>query len=42
MLIKLNSKEDFDKWDFSKEYQEILKHRLSSAQCDTILVKGLE
>lgn len=42
VLMKFNSKEDFEKWYFSKEYQEILKHRLSSAHCDTILVKGLE
>lgn len=42
VLIKFRSKEDFDRWYFSKEYQEILKYRLSSAQCDTILVKGSE
>jgi uncharacterized protein (DUF1330 family) len=42
VLIKFNSKEDFESWYFSSEYQEILKHRLRSADCDTILVKGLE
>lgn len=42
VLIKFSSKEDFEKWYFSPEYQKILKHRLNSAECDTILVKGFE
>jgi uncharacterized protein (DUF1330 family) len=42
VLMKFNSKKDFESWYFSKEYQEVLKHRLRSADCDTILVKGLE
>jgi uncharacterized protein (DUF1330 family) len=42
VLIKFNSKEDFEKWYFSPEYQKILKYRLHSAKCDSILVKGLE
>lgn len=41
VLIKFNSKEDFEKWYFSNDYKEILKYRLSSADCDSILVKGL-
>jgi uncharacterized protein (DUF1330 family) len=28
VLMKFSSKEEFDKWYFSKEYQEILKHRI--------------
>jgi uncharacterized protein (DUF1330 family) len=40
VLIKFNSKEDFEKWYYSDDYQKILKHRLSSASCDTILIKG--
>jgi uncharacterized protein (DUF1330 family) len=42
VLIKFNSKEDFEKWYFSSEYQQILKYRLNSAECDTIVVKGLD
>lgn len=40
VLIKFDSKKDFDEWYYSKEYQEILKYRLTSAKCDSILVKG--
>lgn len=42
VLIKFKSKEDFEKWYYSDDYQEILKHRLNSACCDTILIKGKE
>ena len=42
VLMKFSSKEDFDKWYFSTEYQEILRYRLHSADCDSILVRGLE
>jgi len=42
VLIKFNSKQDFENWYYSDDYQEILKHRLKSSWCDTILVKGLE
>ncbi|MBK7625775.1 MAG: DUF1330 domain-containing protein [Bacteroidales bacterium] len=42
VLIKFSSKEEFERWYYSREYQDILKHRLRSADCDTILVKGLE
>ncbi len=42
VIIEFNSKSDFMAWYHSKEYQEILKHRLSSSECDTILVKGLK
>ena len=41
VLIEFNSREDFDRWYHSNDYQEILKHRLAAADCDTILVKGL-
>ena len=41
VLIKFNSKTDFENWYYSDEYQEILKYRLNGAQCDTILIKGL-
>jgi Uncharacterized conserved protein len=41
VLIRFNNKNDFDEWYNSKDYQDILKHRLKAADCDTILVKGL-
>jgi uncharacterized protein (DUF1330 family) len=42
VIMKFNSKEDFEKWYYSDDYQKILKHRLNSARCDSILVKGKE
>jgi len=41
VIIKFDTKPDFEKWYNSSEYKEILKYRLSSSTCDTILVKGL-
>jgi len=41
VLIRFNNKNDFDEWYNSKDYQDILKHRLKAADCDTILIKGL-
>lgn len=40
VLIQFDSKQDFDDWYFSHEYQNILKYRLNASECDTILVKG--
>jgi len=40
VLIRFPSKEDFEAWYKSKEYQEILKYRLSASECDTILIQG--
>ncbi len=40
VLIQFENEEDFNKWYYSDEYQEILKFRLSGAICDTILVRG--
>lgn len=42
VLIKFKSKEDFEDWYYSEDYQKILKHRLNAAKCDTILVSGIE
>ncbi len=42
VLIRFPSKEDFNDWYYSDEYQKILKYRLSAADCDTILLEGLE
>ena len=41
VLIKFNSKTDFEDWYNSIEYQVILKYRLNAADCDTLLIKGL-
>lgn len=40
VMIKFCCEEDFREWYFSPDYQEILKHRLKGAKCDTILIKG--
>ena len=42
VLIKFNNKMDFEDWYNSDEYKEILAYRLKAADCDTILIKGLE
>jgi uncharacterized protein (DUF1330 family) len=42
VLVKFNSKKDFEDWYYSADYQGILKHRLNAAKCDTILVEGVE
>jgi uncharacterized protein (DUF1330 family) len=42
VLIKFNSREDFENWYYSRDYQEILKYRLNASKCDTILVEGVE
>jgi uncharacterized protein (DUF1330 family) len=41
VLIEFPNRVDFDAWYNSEDYQEILRHRLGAADCDTILVKGL-
>ena len=42
VLIKFESKHEFDRWYNSEEYREILVHRLKAADCDTVLVKSIE
>jgi uncharacterized protein (DUF1330 family) len=42
VLIRFNSRKDFWDWYYSEEYQEILKHRLTAAECNAILAKGLD
>lgn len=42
VLIKFSSREDFEAWYFSRDYQEILKYRLNAAKCDSILVEGID
>ena len=41
VVIRFDSKAEFEAWYYSDDYQKILKHRLKAADCDTILVKGL-
>ena len=41
VIISFESKEDFEQWYYSEEYQSILKHRLKGAECDTILTEGI-
>jgi uncharacterized protein (DUF1330 family) len=41
VLIKFNTKQDFEDWYYSAEYQKILKHRLKASKCDTILLEGI-
>ena len=38
VLIYFDSKEDFESWYHSDDYQEILKYRSAAAECDTILI----
>ncbi len=40
VLIKFKTKTDFEDWYYSNEYQNLLKHRLKAAICNTILIKG--
>ena len=42
VLVKFNSKRDFEDWYYSADYQKILKHRLNSSNCDTILLEGVD
>jgi len=42
VVIQFDSREDFEAWYHSEDYQEILKYRLSAADCNTILAKGLD
>jgi uncharacterized protein (DUF1330 family) len=40
VLIRFDSRKDFENWYHSAGYQEILKFRLSAAVCDTILIQA--
>ncbi len=42
ILIEFPTREDFDAWYFSDEYQEILQHRLKASESDSILIKGIQ
>lgn len=40
VLISFDTKEDFDVWYRSDDYQVILQYRLAASDCDTILIQG--
>jgi uncharacterized protein (DUF1330 family) len=40
VLIRFETKEAFEEWYRSEDYQEILKYRLKAADCNTILFEG--
>ena len=40
VVIEFATEHDFNIWYNSKEYQEILKHRMSASTSDGILIKG--
>ncbi len=42
VLMRFESREEFEDWYFSRDYQQIMKYRLNAAKCDTILIKGYE
>lgn len=42
VLIKFKSKQDFEDWYYSDDYQRILRYRLNASKCDTILIEGLD
>jgi uncharacterized protein (DUF1330 family) len=42
VLIKFESREEFRRWYYSEEYQQILKYRLRGADSDVVLLHGIE
>jgi len=42
VLIRFKSIDDFNNWYNSPAYQYILKYRLKAANCDTVLIEGLD
>jgi len=42
VIIKFDSKQEFEEWYYSEDYQRILKYRLAAADGDAILLEGLE
>lgn len=40
VLIRFPDKKELKRWYDSDEYQGILKHRIKSSECDTIVVQG--
>lgn len=42
VILKFESKKDFDDWYYSPAYRGIMKHRMKSSVSDIILLEGLE
>ncbi|HNY27822.1 MAG TPA: DUF1330 domain-containing protein [Candidatus Sumerlaeota bacterium] len=42
VLIEFPSRADFEKWYFSKEYQEAVKLRWAATKSDVILAEGIQ
>ena len=42
VLIRFDSKKEFEQWYHSEAYQQILKHRLKASRSNTILIKGID
>jgi uncharacterized protein (DUF1330 family) len=42
VLIKFKNKQEFQEWYYSVDYQSILRYRLNSSDCDSILIDGLD
>lgn len=40
VIIRFPDKQELKRWYYSDAYQRILKHRLASSDCDTIIVQG--
>jgi uncharacterized protein (DUF1330 family) len=40
VIIEFKSREDFNAWYRSPEYQKILTYRLAASTCDSLLVEG--
>ena len=41
VLIRFDSRDGFNAWYHSADYQNILIHRLQSARCDSLLIHSL-
>ena len=42
VLLKFNSKQDFEDWYYSDDYQSIIKLRIKASKCDIILIQGID
>lgn len=40
VLVRFNNRNEFEDWYYSDDYQKILKFRLESSDCDTLLLNG--
>lgn len=42
VIIEFSNEDELKRWYTSEDYQNLLQYRLKAAQCDTLIVKGLE